>query len=75
VDLHGEYLKKACAEIGQKTTMQVCDVNDWDKQVALFDHAKKTIRAISVLVCNAAVNPEVALLQTFGKKKHAQTCS
>ncbi|KAJ5192418.1 hypothetical protein N7449_008560 [Penicillium cf. viridicatum] len=72
VDLHEEDLKKACAEIGQKATWQVCDVNDWDKQVALFDQVKKTVGSISILVCNAAVNPEVALLQTLGKEKHAQ---
>jgi NAD(P)-dependent dehydrogenase (short-subunit alcohol dehydrogenase family) len=72
VDLHEEDLKKACAEIGQKASWQVCDVNDWDKQVALFDHVKKTVGSISMLVCNAAVNPEVALTQTLGKEKHAQ---
>jgi NAD(P)-dependent dehydrogenase (short-subunit alcohol dehydrogenase family) len=72
VDLHEEDLKKACAEIGQKATWQVCDVNDWDEHVALFDHVKKTVGSISLLVCNAAVNPEVALLQTLDKEKHAQ---
>ena len=72
VDLHEEDLKKACATIGKQATWQVCDVNDWEQQLALFDHVKKTVGSISLMVCNAAVNPEIALLQTPDAEKHAQ---
>lgn len=70
VDLHEEDLKKACEAIGKQATWQVCNVNDWDQQVALFDHVNKTIGSISLMVCNAAVNPEIALLNTLNKEKH-----
>ncbi|KAJ5669945.1 uncharacterized protein N7477_005308 [Penicillium maclennaniae] len=72
VDLHEEDLKKACEAIGKQATWQVCDVNNWDQQVALFDHVNKTLGPISLMVCNAAVNPEVALLQARDKEKQAQ---
>ncbi|KAJ5195462.1 uncharacterized protein N7498_008900 [Penicillium cinerascens] len=72
VDLREEDLKKACATIGKQATWQVCDVNNWDQQLALFDHVKKTVGSISLMVCNAAVNPEVALLQTHDVEKHAR---
>jgi len=72
VDLHEEDLKKACATIGQQATWQVCDVNDWDQQLALFDHVKKTVGSISLMICNASVNPEVASLQSLDAGKHAQ---
>lgn len=64
VDLREEDLKSACATIGPQSTYQVCDVSDWDQQVALFDRVSRTIGPIDLLVCNAAINPEIALLQT-----------
>ncbi|KAJ5613343.1 hypothetical protein N7510_006537 [Penicillium lagena] len=72
VDLREEDLKSACATIGPQSTYQVCDVSDWDQQVALFDRVASTIGPIDLLVCNAAVNPEIALLQTSDAATHAQ---
>lgn len=75
VDLHEDALKKACATIGHGATYQTCDVSDWDQQVALFDHVTKTVGAIHLLVCNAAINPEIALLQTSQPEKQAHMAS
>ncbi|KAJ5588117.1 hypothetical protein N7537_010795 [Penicillium hordei] len=72
VDLHEEESKKACAEIGQKASWQVCDVTS---RLHCSTNIKKTVGSISMLVCNAAVNPEVALLQTLGKEKYVQSNS
>ncbi|GLI80350.1 hypothetical protein PoHVEF18_008704 [Penicillium ochrochloron] len=75
VDLHEDDLKTACATIGHGATYQTCDVSDWNQQVALFEHVTNTLGAIYLLVCNAAVNPEIALLQTSDTKKQAQMAS
>jgi hypothetical protein len=42
------------------------------QQVELFEDVVKTIGPIYLLVCNAAINPEIALLQTSDTQKHAQ---
>ncbi|KAJ5826409.1 hypothetical protein N7474_003547 [Penicillium riverlandense] len=70
VDLREEDLKSACAAIGPQSTYHVCDVSDWDQQVALFDRVSSEIGPVDLLVCNAAVNPEIALLQA--SDAHAQ---
>lgn len=75
VDLHEDTLKTACATIGHGATYQTCDVSDWNQQVALFSHVTKTIGIIHLLVCNAAINPEIALLQTSEPEKQAQMAS
>jgi NAD(P)-dependent dehydrogenase (short-subunit alcohol dehydrogenase family) len=75
VDLHEDALKTACATIGHGATYQACDVSDWNQQSALFEYVTKAIGAIHLLVCNAAVNPEIALLQTSDTEKHAQMAS
>lgn len=72
VDLREDELREACAKIGLQSTYHVCDVSDWDQQVALFDQVKSTIGPIDLLVCNAAVNPEIALLQTSDLVQHAK---
>ncbi|KAJ6090334.1 alpha/beta hydrolase fold-domain-containing protein [Penicillium sp. IBT 16267x] len=72
VDLREDDLKEACAKIGLQSTYHVCDVSDWDQQVALFDQVKSTIGPIDLLVCNAAVNPEIALLQNSDPRQHAE---
>ena len=72
VDLREDELREACAKIGLQSTYHVCDVSDWDQQVALFDQVKSTIGPIGLLVCNAAVNPEIALLQTSDLGQHAK---
>jgi NAD(P)-dependent dehydrogenase (short-subunit alcohol dehydrogenase family) len=72
VDLREDDLKAACAKIGPGATYKACDVSDWDQQVALFHHVSSTIGPIYLLVCNAAINPEIALLQTSDVQKHAQ---
>ena len=46
--------------------------------MALFDKSTTTIGPIALLICNAAVNPEITLLQTSDPEKHwlihAQVC-
>jgi NAD(P)-dependent dehydrogenase (short-subunit alcohol dehydrogenase family) len=54
---------------------QTCDVSDWSQQVALFDYVTKNIGAVYLLVCNAAVNPEIALLQMSDLERQAQMAS
>lgn len=75
VDLHEDALKTACATVGHGATYQACDVSDWNQQVALFDHVTKTIGAVYLLVCNAAINPEIALLQTSDAEQRDQMAS
>lgn len=75
VDLHEDALKTACATIGHGATYQTCNVSDWDQQVALFEHVTNTLGSIYLLVCNAAVNPEIALLQTADTERQAQMAS
>lgn len=75
VDLHEDALKTACATIGHGVTYQACDVSDWNQQVALFDNVRKTIGDVHLLVCNAAINPEIALLQTSDTEKQTQMAS
>lgn len=75
VDLHEDALKTACATVGHGATYQTCDVSDWNQQVALFDHVTKTIGAVHLLVCNAAINPEIALLQTSDAEQRDQMAS
>lgn len=72
VDLREDDLKQACAKIGLQSTYHVCDVSDWDQQIALFDQVKSAIGPIDLLVCNAAVNPEIALLQNLDPVQHAE---
>ncbi|CAG7920224.1 unnamed protein product [Penicillium olsonii] len=72
VDLREDELKSACATIGSRSTYQVCDVSDWDQQVKLFDDVSSAIGPIHLLVCNAAINPEIALLQASDAPQHAQ---
>ncbi|KAG2417643.1 hypothetical protein HFD88_008862 [Aspergillus terreus] len=62
VDLHEDALQRACESIGPQATYKTCDVSDWDQQVALFDWVVKNIGPIDLVVCNAAINPEIALL-------------
>ncbi|KAJ5369719.1 uncharacterized protein N7496_005811 [Penicillium cataractarum] len=75
VDLHEDALKTACATIGNGATYKACDVSDWNQQVALFDHVGKTLGDVYLLVCNAAINPEITLLQTSDTEKQAQMAS
>ncbi|KAJ5777602.1 hypothetical protein N7520_000848 [Penicillium odoratum] len=72
VDLRENDLKQACSNIGHRSTYHVCDVSNWDQQIALFDHVKTTIGPVDLLVCNAAVNPEISLLQTSDSIQHAK---
>lgn len=73
VDLDEEELKISCASIGAQASYQVCDVSDWNQQVALFEHVTTTLGPISLLVCNAGINPELALLANMpDPKKHAE---
>lgn len=75
VDLHEDQLKHACAMIGSHCTYHVCDVSDWDQQVELFSRVASTIGPIHLLVCNAAINPEISLLQSSTAENHAQMSS
>ena len=75
VDVSEQALKDACAEIGRNgntACWKQCDVSDWDSQLNLFDWAVNTLGSIDIVVCNAAVNPEIALLQTHDVEKKRQ---
>jgi NAD(P)-dependent dehydrogenase (short-subunit alcohol dehydrogenase family) len=72
VDVREDDLKTACGKIGSRSTYEVCDVSDWNQQVEMFDHVVKTVGPIHLLVCNAAINPEIALLQTSDEQKHEE---
>ncbi|KAJ5880224.1 uncharacterized protein N7473_011277 [Penicillium subrubescens] len=75
VDLHEDALKTACTTIGHGVTYQTCDVSDWNQQIALFEYVTNTLGPIYLLVCNAAVNPEITLLQTSDAERHARMAS
>lgn len=72
VDVSEEDLKKACADIGHESTYRVCDVSNWEQQVAIFESVNKNVGPIDFLVCNAAVNPEVSLLRAFDADEHSK---
>ncbi|KAJ5701010.1 hypothetical protein N7493_012056 [Penicillium malachiteum] len=72
VDLRQTDLQRACEQIGLQSTYHVCDVSDWDQQVALFKRVTSTIGPISLLVCNAAVNPEISLVRQMSPEKRAE---
>lgn len=72
IDLNEPDLKKACAEIGQQSSYHVCDVGNWEQQVTLFETVTKNIGPIDLLVCNAAINPEVALLQVSDQDQYSK---
>ncbi|KAB8261013.1 alpha/beta hydrolase fold-domain-containing protein [Aspergillus pseudonomiae] len=72
VDLHEDALKSAVEAIGGPATYKTCDVSDWDQQIALFQWVIDTVGPIELVVCNAAINPEITLLQTQDPERHAQ---
>ncbi|KAE8380096.1 hypothetical protein BDV26DRAFT_257981 [Aspergillus bertholletiae] len=72
VDLQEDALKSAAEAIGSQATYKTCDVSDWDQQIDLFQWVLDTVGPIEVVVCNAAINPEIALLQTQDPERHAQ---
>ena len=64
VDISEEALKHACSEIGLGSTYKTCDTSNWSDQEELFNWTVRTFGCVDIVVCNAAVNPEIALLQT-----------
>lgn len=64
VDIMEDELKKACSGLGAHATYRRCDVSDWDQQRELFDSVAQSFGRIDLVVCNAAINPEISLLQT-----------
>ncbi|KAJ5988118.1 hypothetical protein N7481_003328 [Penicillium waksmanii] len=72
IDLNESDLKKACAAIGKQSSYQVCDVSNWEQQMTLFETVTKNIGPIDFLVCNAAINPEIALLQVSAPDEHSK---
>ncbi|OGM39379.1 gluconate 5-dehydrogenase [Aspergillus bombycis] len=72
VDLHEDALKSAVEAIGRQATYKTCDVSDWDQQIALFQWVIDTVGPIELVVCNAAINPEISLLQTQDAERQAQ---
>lgn len=64
VDLSEEALKPASSEIGLGSIYKTCDISNWSDQEELFDWTVRTFGCVDIVVCNAAVNPEVARLQT-----------
>ncbi|KAE8370122.1 alpha/beta hydrolase fold-domain-containing protein [Aspergillus caelatus] len=72
VDLHEDALKSAVEAIGLQATYKTCDVSDWDQQIALFQWVIDTVGPVKIVVCNAAINPEISLLQTQDPERQAQ---
>ncbi|KAJ5720684.1 uncharacterized protein N7483_008618 [Penicillium malachiteum] len=72
VDLREIDLQRACEQIGLRTTYHVCDVSNWDQQLALFKTVTSTYGPISLLVCNAGVNPEVTRFRKMSPEKRAE---
>lgn len=64
VDLSEEALKHACSEIGLRSIYKTCDISNWRDQEKLFNWTVGTFGSVDIVVCNAAVNPEIARLQT-----------
>lgn len=64
VDISEEALKHTCSEIGLGSTYKTCDISNWSDQEELFSWTVRTFGCVDIVVCNAAVNPEIALLQT-----------
>lgn len=64
VDISEEALKTACSDLGLGSTYKTCDVSNWNDQEELFNWTVSTFGHVDIVVCNAAVNPEIALLQT-----------
>lgn len=72
VDLNEADLKNACAEIGHQSSYKVCDVSNWEQQRNLFDTVTKNIGPLYLLVCNAAINPEVSRLRASDPEEHSR---
>ncbi|KAB8233868.1 Alpha/Beta hydrolase protein [Aspergillus alliaceus] len=72
VDLQEDALKSAVETIGTQAIYKSCDVSDWAQQTALFQWVVDTTGPIDLVVCNAAINPEIALLQTQDPERKAQ---
>lgn len=69
VDMLEDELKEASSALGPDTTYRRCDLSDWSQQTDLFDWVAETQGRIDLLVCNAAINPEITLLQTHDEEK------
>ena len=63
-DISDDALRTACSTIGYGSTYKACDISDWEAQEELFDWTVRNFGSVDIVVCNAAVNPEIALLQT-----------
>lgn len=74
VDILEDALKEASATV-PSSAYRKCDVGDWSQQVELFDWVSQSVGKIDVLVCNAAINPEIALLQTPDGEKRQSMAS
>ncbi|KAK5801320.1 hypothetical protein VI817_003532 [Penicillium citrinum] len=72
VDLNEADLKNACAEIGHDCSYQVCDVSDWEQQTSLFHTVTKSIGPLYLLICNAAINPEISLLRGSDPEQYSK---
>lgn len=75
VDVLEDELKKACSTLGPLATYRQCDLSDWNQQVQLFDWVLQTLGRIDLLVCNAAINPEIELLQVPEGEKRQEMAS
>ncbi|KAA8646790.1 hypothetical protein EYZ11_009958 [Aspergillus tanneri] len=78
VDCNEAALQEARETVGKDAPYRICDVGDWEQQVALFQWVTNTVGHVDLVVCNAAVNPEIALLQTHDesqcRKMSCQVC-
>ncbi|KAF7585496.1 hypothetical protein BBP40_010807 [Aspergillus hancockii] len=72
VDLQEDALKSAAQSIGPQATYKTCDVSDWNDQIDLFQWVVETVGPIHLVVCNAAINPEIALLHNHDPSRQAQ---
>jgi NAD(P)-dependent dehydrogenase (short-subunit alcohol dehydrogenase family) len=72
VDIMEDEVKQACATLGPDATYRRCDLSDWFQQVEVFNWVVQTLGRVDLVVCNAAINPEIALLQTSDEPKRQE---
>lgn len=58
-DIDQEFGTEAEKKLGHNALFVRCDVTSWTDQVHLFKHTVSTFKRIDLVVCNAAINPEL----------------
>lgn len=62
VGRNGQRLSEACAELGEKSSFEVCDLSDLSKIPALINTIEEKYQRIDILVNNAGIHLKKALI-------------